>query len=135
MSFDGGVTWHARRRGIAFVDVAVDPDDPGHLLATAEPRQGALYESRDSGASWRLVSRESGLLAWPASSRLYLARRDGRVLVSIDDGRSFTPRGALARAPTALLARTERELYAALRDRTVHRSLDGGRSWSLYTTP
>jgi len=50
VSHDGGVTWRATGRGLPEGRaVAVDPDDPDHVLFAARNR---LYRSQDGGVFW-----------------------------------------------------------------------------------
>lgn len=50
VSHDGGLTWRAAGRGLPNGRaVAVDPDDPDHLLFASRNR---LYRSRDGGVFW-----------------------------------------------------------------------------------
>lgn len=70
-SRDGGTTWTRLRGGlpeglVGKSDLAVSPVDPNRLwvLIEAEPG-GGLYRSDDRGASFRLVSTQSGLLDRP----------------------------------------------------------------------
>ena len=132
VSDDRGESWEERPRPAQLVDLAPDPDDPERLMASGE---GGIYRSGDGGRRWQGLGGEIGLLAWPSSSRLFHVNARGRVGVSSDGGRSWRRLGQIGGQPAAVLARTDRELYAALPDGTVKRSLDGGRSWSLRSTP
>lgn len=50
VSHDGGLTWRATGRGLPEGRaVAVDPDDPDHVLFAARNR---LYRSQDGGVFW-----------------------------------------------------------------------------------
>ena len=131
-SADRGESWQERSPPAPLLDLAPDPDDPELLMASGE---GGIYRSGDGGRRWQGLGGEIGLLAWPASNRVFHVNARGRVGVSSDGGRSWRPLGEIGGQPAAFLARTDRELYAALPDGTVKRSLDGGRSWSLRSTP
>jgi photosystem II stability/assembly factor-like uncharacterized protein len=47
----------------------------------------------------------------------------------------WTRVGNLGGEPAAFLARSRSELYVALHDGTVEQSKDGGRTWSVRSTP
>ena len=132
ISDDEGGEWTEHEPPAPLLDIAVDPSDPRHILASGE---GGLYESSDDGESWRPLSREVGLLAWPADDRLYLVTGEGAVRTSADGGGSWQVAGTLGAQPAALLGQGEAELYAALADGTVKRSTDGGASWTVRSTP
>jgi hypothetical protein len=58
-SFDGGGKWiglnHPRAYGLEWNAVAIDPALPEHILA-ANNWDGKMFESRDSGQSWKQVN-------------------------------------------------------------------------------
>jgi photosystem II stability/assembly factor-like uncharacterized protein len=70
-STDGGTTWKQLTGGlpaglVGKADLAVSPADPNRLYVLIEALPGGgLYRSDDRGASFRLVSEESGLLRRP----------------------------------------------------------------------
>ena len=133
-SRDQGRAWDELVRPGPIVDLAVDPADPRHLVAASETQLGpALFESRDGGAAWRQTASRAGLLAWPATGRLYVVTRGGEVLVTSDLKR-FELRGHAGGDPAALLA-DEADIYVALHDGTVVRSGDGGKSWAVRSAP
>jgi hypothetical protein len=136
VSGDRGQTWRELDKPGPVVDLAVDPGDPRHIVATAssELEQG-LYVSRNGGRSWERVGRAVGLLAWPESARLYLVVRGGLVFSSRDGGARLEHRGEIGGEPAALLARARDDLYVALHDGTIKRSIDGGRRWAVRSTP
>jgi hypothetical protein len=132
VSADHGRSWNELERPGPLVDLAVDPSDERHLVATTE---AGLFESRDGGTSWNRVGRAVGLLAWPTRDRLYLVVGGGQVFVSRNRGRVLAHRGEIGGQPAALLAQRANELYAALHDGRVKRSRDGGASWRVRSTP
>lgn len=129
-STNEGQSWEQLEAPAPLLDLAVDPDDAGHVVASGE---GGLFASSDGGESWQPAGTDLGLLAWPAGDRLYLATVDGGVQVSEDGGRSFDRVGAIGGQPAAFLGH-EDDLYAALADGTVMRSTDGGASWTTRAT-
>jgi hypothetical protein len=128
VSRDGGRSWRARLFAGALVDIAVHPSRPNMLVATTRTE---LLRSRDGGRTWGAVSETTGLLAWPRRDRLYLLAPDGRVWWSPDLGRRWQPRGEIGGPPAALVAYTERRLFAALEGGVIKQSTDGGSSWRL----
>jgi photosystem II stability/assembly factor-like uncharacterized protein len=132
VSFDRGRRWKAVRPPAPLVSLALSPDDSARLLA-AGPR--GLFASRDGGRSWSPLSGASGMLAWPASERLYRARADGTIDVSSDAGRTWSRVGNVGGQPGAFEAVGAQDLYVALHDGTVKHSTDGGRSWTVRNQP
>lgn len=130
VSTDGGREW-AERRPPPVIDLAPNPANPTHVIASTE--QGLLV-SRDSGGRWSPLGDGVGLLAWPAAKTLYLVDGAGDVLRSSDEGRSFTRAGQIGGQPAALVAATEQELYAAVHLGGIVRSRDGGRTWEAVTS-
>ena len=129
VSADGGRTWEERGVPEPLISLAVDPENPRHLVAAGER---SLHESRDGGGAWRELEGEPGLLGW---------NRNGIALVTLrgdamrsTDGQSWERAGNVDGEPAAFEA--ERDgLYVALHDGTVKRSTDGGRSWTVRSQP
>lgn len=132
VSPDGGGSWSERTVPEPLYDLAVEPGDGRHLLATGET---GLHRSRDGGRTWRLELAVTGLLAWPAPDALYLVDPAGRVALSTDAAGSFEPVGELGGPPAAFAAESVRELYAAVREGPIVSSSDGGASWSVLWEP
>ena len=130
LSKDAGRTWVERRPPAQLVDLAVNPAGPKHLLAASG---SVLFQSPDQGRTWNVLHDTGGLLAWPTPQALYLVDGVGRVSLSADQGKRWKVVGEIGGQPAALLA--ERGLYVALHDGTVKHSSDGGRSWSVRSTP
>ena len=137
-SRDEGRTWDEVRKPTAgqLVDLAIDPNEPRHVVATAAGGlDSGTYASLDGGERWKQVSGAVGLLAWPTPELLYLVDDLGRVRASDDGGSSWSSRGAIGGQPAALLAARPSELYVALHDATIKRSTNGGRAWTVRSTP
>jgi hypothetical protein len=133
---DAGRTWSELERPVPLVDLAADPADSLHVVAAgvSDLSQG-LYESRNGGRTWNGIGDSVGLLAWPASERLFLVDAGGNVFLSTNGGGRFVRRGSIAGQPAAFLGQGADELYVALHDGTVKRSTDGGVSWALRSAP
>jgi photosystem II stability/assembly factor-like uncharacterized protein len=129
-SRDAGRTWAQRRPPAPLADLAVDPGGLPHLVASGG---SVLFESFDEGRSWRVRSARAGLLAWPTREELYLVDGTGEFFVSADRGSRWKRLGDIGGEPAALLA--DGDLYVALHDGTIKRSRDGGRSWTVRSTP
>jgi hypothetical protein len=131
-SRNGGRDWDEHDPPGPMLDLAIDPSDPQHIVASVEE---GLVESRDAGRGWRpLADGPVGLLAWPEPGRLYFVDAAGVVSSSPDGGRSWREMGSIDAQPAAFAA-AGGELYAALPDGTVKRSSDDGASWSVRATP
>lgn len=136
VSGDEGRTWSERVSPGRILDLVATPAEPQRLLAAAGGANGAgLFESEDGGRTWRRTSAAVGLLALPAMGELILVSAGGRVFASSDGGRKLEARGSIGGEPAALHARSAEELYVALHDGTVKQSTNGGRTWSIRSTP
>jgi photosystem II stability/assembly factor-like uncharacterized protein len=132
-SRDSGRTWTRLAVPEVLLDLAVDPTDAKHVVASGG---AVLYRSNDGGETWRAIaSGVSGYLAWPGTKRLFVATLDGAFLSADRAGGSWTPRGTLGAPVAALLAVNERTLFAALHDGTIKQSGDGGMIWKVRATP
>jgi hypothetical protein len=132
-SADGGRNWRVHPPPGPLVDLAIDPRDLHHLIASTNRD---LVESRNDGRAWRTLRRGAvGLIAWPSSNRLVFIDADGNVHRSRDGGRTWRDGvGGIGSQPAALMAHAS-ELYAARVDGNVVRSDDGGANWSLRARP
>lgn len=131
-SGDEGRVWERMRKPAPspIVDLVLDPGDPERLVATsADELAGAAFASQDGGRSWTRLNDKAGLMAWPSSTRLYLADSGGGISVSSDGGRTWSRLSDIGGVPAAFLA-VEEELYVALHDGTIKRSTDGGTTWT-----
>ena len=136
VSPDQGASWNELDRPGRLVDLAVDPDDPSHIVAAvASDLAEGLYESRNGGASWTRIGEAVGYLAWPVTDRLYLLGSEGELLTSSNGGQRLQQKGEIGGQPAALLAQGHDELYVALHDGTIKQSTDGGATWAVRSTP
>ena len=132
VSSDAGRTWAKRRPPEALLDLAVNPKDARHLLASGG---AVLYESTDGGRSWKVVANGiAGLLTWPSPNRAYVADLSGAFLTSPRAAGPWRPRSPLGSPAAALLAVDERTVYAALHNGTIARSTNGGATWQVRAT-
>lgn len=132
-SSDAGRTWTPLQAPENLLDLAVDPADPDHLLGAGG---AVLYETTNRGRSWRATATgATGYLAWPAPRRLYLATPDGAFLAATGAAGPWRSRTALGAPVAALHAAGAELLFAALHDGTIKRSDDGGRTWTVRTSP
>jgi hypothetical protein len=130
VSDDGGRTWDERTPPEPLGALAIDPQDPDHVIASG--RDG-LYSSSDAASGWRPLTDEAGLLAWTETTGLFVVRFDGQVARSRDGGRTWQKIGTVDAQPAALDSAGD-ELYLALHDGTVKYSHDG-RKWQLRSHP
>ena len=131
MSRDGGRSWQQRATREPLLALAVDPDDPEHVVASGKRR---LYRSTDGGATWGSLGEGAGRLEWPSARRLYRVALEGDVSLSGDGGKGWRRTGAVEGEPAAFLADAS-GLYVALHDGTIMRSTDGGASWRVRARP
>ncbi len=136
VSADAGRTWEEVERPAPLLDLAADPEADLHLVAAGASDLGqGLYESRDGGRSWESVGQLAGLLAWPTPDRLFVVDLGGNVFVSANGGRKLEHRGIVGGQPAALVGESADELFVALHDGTIKHSKDGGRTWTVRSTP
>lgn len=129
---DSGRTWAEATLPTPLLDLAVDPTNADGVVVSGE---GGLYNTRDGGQTWARLAPGVGLLAWPTPRRLYLLDLEGAVLRSANAGERWMEVGNIGGEPAAFVAQSNDELYAALHDGSIKHSKNGGRSWSLRSTP
>ena len=132
VSRDGGRTWVKRKPPEPLLDLAVDPADPAHVVASTASR---LYESPDAGKTWQLIEGQAGYLAWPNAAQLMRIGARGDVWRARGPRAPWTFVSLLGGLPAAFLAVSPRELYAALHDGTIKQSTDRGATWRVRSTP
>jgi hypothetical protein len=132
VSSDGGKTWSERRPPGLLIDLAIDPRDTDHVVASSDR---ALFTSSDQARNWQQQRVAPGFLAWPTRSVLYRIDGGGNVSRSRDAGRNWQEGiGSIGVQPAAFIA-SGRALYAALPDGTIKVSNDGGATWATRSTP
>jgi hypothetical protein len=132
-SSDSGRSWRKLTAPEALLDLAVDPSDPQHLLASGG---SVLYRSVNGGRAWQPVaSGLAGYLAWPSAKRIFVATLDGSILSAAVATGPWRSRGSLGAPVAALLAVSDRALFAALHDGTITASSDGGITWKARAQP
>ena len=126
VSDTSGRSWARRARPTVLIDLAIDPNDPDHAIATGG--QG-VFETRDAGRHWELIVKGGGggLLAW--TDAIVLIDGAGMVHRSDDVGKSFEGVGDVGGQPAALAA-FRGDLYVALHNNAVKVSHDGGKTWA-----
>src|SRR3989454_11667967 len=104
-SKDGGLTWELLKEGLPSgpmgnIAVAVGPTNPSHIYSLIETKEGMLWDSKDQGDDWSMVSDFHGRSARPFYfSLLHVSPVDGRkvffssylLLRSDDGGKTTTP--------------------------------------------
>jgi photosystem II stability/assembly factor-like uncharacterized protein len=138
-SDDGGLHWRAIGGAPGFghtVTVAVSPRS-ADVVVVQEGLFGSVERSEDGGRTWAPVAGVTGIgaLAFVPGrpGRMVAGDRNGRLLVSDDDGRSFrVSAGSVAgRGPvTAIAVGVDGVVFAGTRGGAVLRSEDAGASWS-----
>jgi photosystem II stability/assembly factor-like uncharacterized protein len=124
--------------------IVIDPNDSHTLFAVKGSSlgvSGALYKSRDAGASWSAIGPDTGLtnqnvnaLAFdPNDSQTVYAATAAGVFQSTDAGDHWSllgpgPGGAIP--SLSIDPQDSRIIYAGVAARGVYKSTDGGRTWS-----
>jgi len=132
-SENGGRSWQPLQAPGSLISLAISPDDPRALVASSET---GVFRSDDAGRSWAKVDAPAaGFVVW-ISDGLILVGLDGRVLRATDlTGGSWRPLGSIDAQPAAVDTGAGRELLVALHDGSVKRSVDGGATWDVRSSP
>ena len=118
--------WDVRSEGLPFIDVAVSPEDPDNLVATA---QGGIAGSDDGGRSWAPLSQQrAAFLSWTAQG-LFAVSPEGAVVRSDDAGENWQALGRVEGSPQAVLV-TGEAIYVAVQA-GIMRSTDGGQNFEF----
>lgn len=117
-------TWKTLARA-QVLDLAADPTEPGHLLATT-PEGIVRFKA---GAESDVVSRSPGiaLIDWPTAGTVVGVKPDGHVLTSNDQARTWQATGSLDGQVQALEA-TPNGWYVATSN-GILTSTDEGATW------
>ena len=127
VSTDGGRTWDQREAPDELIDIAIDPADGDHVLASTG---SGVRASSDGGRTWRDTALSAPvLLAWAEDAGPFAIDGDGRVRQSRDGGTKWTETGAYPGQPAAFAADGSGTIYVAQPDGAVDASADGGRTW------
>jgi hypothetical protein len=130
VSDDGGRSFARHAPPSTPVDLALEPGNTEHMAVST---QQGVFTSNDAGGSWRPRDAPAGSrLAYDGKGALYAADRLGKLSVSGDGGQSWTSRGSIGVAPTALVVAADGKLYAAVPNGEVRFSSDGGKTWQRY---
>lgn len=127
VSSDGGRSWQERTAPPELIDIAIDPADADHVLASTG---SGVRASSDGGQTWgETTLKAPALLAWAENAGPFAIDGSGRVHDSRDGGAKWTATGAYQGQPAAFAADASRTIYVAQGDGAVDASLDGGRTW------
>ena len=127
VSADGGRSWQEREAPDDLVDIAIDPADADHILASTG---SGVSVSTDGGRTWQDTTlKKPVLLAWTERSRPFAIEGGGRVHSSSDGGSKWKAGGTYQGEPAAFAADASRTMYVAQGDGSVDASVDGGRTW------
>jgi hypothetical protein len=111
----------------AVIELAADPDDSTRVIASAPDGTLRLYSLGSSEPTLLEDSPRLVRLEWLANGLVGVTAAGG-VYRSEDAGTSWIRAGRVPGSPVAFDA-TEKEWHVAT-DRGIHRSTDGGRTWS-----
>jgi photosystem II stability/assembly factor-like uncharacterized protein len=161
---DGGRTWIAAvmpgQDSLQFRDVHAASADTAWLLAAGPGERSRIYRTDDAGRTWRLQFQNSDSAAFYDCFAFRDARRGvavsdavaGRlIIIRTEDGGAHWERvsdagippalpgeGAFAASGTCLAVQGGRHAWigtGAASGARVYRTEDGGRTWSVATTP
>jgi photosystem II stability/assembly factor-like uncharacterized protein len=147
-STDGGVRWRSLAIGLHHAyAVAVDPNDPEHLLVAGSsspgqqgPGRNGIASSSDGGRTWEAPTgdpRYVGVVAISGSTAYAATTNGDGIYGSSDGGRSWRhlgPPGVAYAQGLAVDPDNPEIVYAGAIGKTggVYKSGDGGRSWQHF---
>ena len=127
VSTDGGRSWEEREAPDELIDVAIDPADANHVLASTG---SGVRVSTDGGRTWRETTLKAPvLLAWAGSAGPFAIEGSGRIHNSGDGGSRWKTSGTYRGEPAAFAADASGTIYVAQGDGSVDASVDGGSTW------
>lgn len=137
-----GDEWETRAEGVAFLSLAVDPEDPDRMVGVAfeeGSQEGTFRGSTDGGRTWEDLEGVPRMawLSWDDENGLWVITQQGDVYRTSDpDSGEWEQAGTVNASPMAFLAEGD-SLYAATMDdngvTSIAESGDGGESWeTLY---
>jgi hypothetical protein len=126
-SLDGGATWTQGTQE-KVIDLGADADEPSRVYVTTPD---GLKMSEDGGVNFTDVAKAPLLSHVDVLSGGWLVGpgADGKIHTSQDDGKTWSPAGALPGQAVAFTAVDRQRLLAALEDGTVLESKDGGKTF------
>jgi hypothetical protein len=129
---NGGTDWATGAADVAPVSLAVDPSDPGRVVATTE--HGPMA-SEDEGATFTHLETAPLLVfvAWPDTDSLWGVGVDGAVYRSGDAGATWEQHGTVGAAPASFTAAEDGTVAVATEDQILT-STDGGRTFAPVAT-
>jgi photosystem II stability/assembly factor-like uncharacterized protein len=142
---DGGDTWQKLTNGlpagiVGRIGLAVAPSNPEHVYALVESRSGVLWESRDAGDHWTMVSNDRSIQARPFYfSHLYVPQNDEDriyflsydILLSTDGGKNshIIARGVHPDHHSLWIDPRDADHLIEGNDGGVYVSMDAGEHW------
>jgi photosystem II stability/assembly factor-like uncharacterized protein len=158
---DGGVTWQPRpiegASSLDFRDVDAFSDDVAYVLSIGPGDASRIYKTSDGGAHWDPQFGDKdpkvfldAMAFWDADHGVAVGDSVADalfILTTANGGRTWTrldtatlPRalpheGAFAASGTNVAVSGREDAWIATGAGRVHHSSDGGRSWSVSTTP
>ena len=132
-STDGGRTWEERGAPEELIDIAIDPADGEHVLASTG---GGVRASSDGGRTWRQTALAApALLAWPDGAGPFAFHAAGRILRSRDGGAKWEAGGSYqGQRPPSPRMRRARSTSPSATGRSTPRSTPGARGSRAVAT-
>lgn len=161
---DGGKTWITNHvpgaEALDFRDVDAFSRDTAYLLAIGEGEKSRIYKTTDGGLNWTLQFKNSrptaffdAMAFWDSEHGIAVSDPvDGRfvIITTIDGGATWKEmptkgmplalegEGAFAASGTCIAVQGKRDVWFGTggpNGARVFRSQDGGRNWTVTTTP